>query len=164
MLKSGHTVPKSKCEIIVNYGKCEKCVSYRDTLRKAHNRWRKIRQRSPGRHTSTTSKTNYRYLNTPEKLQRHKKLKLQSRRAERRLSDCKAVAGQRSVLEPVIHNDVERIMEEHTTEIRENYPEDSFIPLLWEQQLNALKTKEKHQLQSQIFCIAQYRCLNTALN
>ena len=50
------------------------------------------------------------------------------------------------ILEPEIHNDIERIMEEKTGEIRENYPEDSFGRLFWEQQLNALKTKEKRQL------------------
>ena len=50
------------------------------------------------------------------------------------------------ILEPEIHNDIERIMEEKTGEIRENYPEDSLRRLFWEQQINALKTKEKCQL------------------
>ena len=142
------TVRNSECEIIVNGGKCEKCVSYRDTLRKAYHRWLKNKQRSPGRHTSTTSKTNFRYLNTPEKLLRYKKLKDRSRAAERRLSDviAKQTQDKGVILEPDIHNDIEGIMEEKTAEIRENYPEDSFRRLFWEQQLNALKTKEKRQL------------------
>lgn len=142
------TVRNSECEIIVNGGKCEKCVSYRDTLRKAYHRWQKKKQRSPGRHTSTTSKTNFRYLNTPEKQERYKKLKHRSRTVERRLSDviAKQMQDKGVILEPEIHNDIERIMEEKTGEIRENYPEDSFRRLFWEQQLNALKTKEKRQL------------------
>lgn len=109
---------------------------------------RKKKQRSPGRHTSNTSKTNFRYLNTPEKQECYKKLKHRSRTAERRLSDVitKQMQDKGVILEPEIHNDIERIMEEKTGEIRENYPEDSLRRLFWEQQINALKTKEKCQL------------------
>lgn len=59
---------------------------------------------------------------------------------------AKQIQNKGVISEPEIHNDIERIMEEKTGEIRENYPEDSFRRLFWEQQLNALKTKEKRQL------------------
>ena len=94
-------------------------MSYRDTLRKAYHRWLKNKQRSPGRHTSTTSNTNLRYLNTPEKLQHYKKLKHRSRAAERRLRDviAKQMQDKGVILEPEIHYDIEGIMEEMTAEI-----------------------------------------------
>ena len=81
------TIRNSQCEIIISGAKCEKCVSYQDYLRKAYHRWIKTKQTSPSRCTSSTCKTNFRYLDTPEKEQRYKKLKRRSREIERKLRD-----------------------------------------------------------------------------
>ena len=114
------TVRNSQCEIIVNGAKCEKCVSYRDTLRKAYHRWIKSKQTSASRRTSSTSKANFRYLDTPEKQQRSKKLKRRSRETERKLRDAiEWLTQEKGVsMEPDMQNDLQSIMDEKTAEVR----------------------------------------------
>ena len=142
------TVRNSQCEIIISGAKCEKCVSYRDYLRKAYHRWIKTKQTSPSRRTSSTSKANFRYLDTPEKEQRYKKLKRRSRETERKLRDTiERLTQENGVsMEPDMQNDLESIMEEKTAEVRNMYPENSLRRIFWEQQLNALQMKDKRQI------------------
>ena len=77
------TVRYKSCQILTNDTKCAQCVQYRDTLRKSFHRW-KINT-SPHRNTASTSHTNLGYLNTPEKQQRYRKLKIRSDTAERKV-------------------------------------------------------------------------------
>ena len=63
------TVRYSKCELLISDRvKCLPCVSYRNSLRTMHQRWMKQNTTSPSAHTSASSKTNFRNLNTPERL------------------------------------------------------------------------------------------------
>lgn len=80
------TVRYKSCQILTNNTKCAQYVQYRDTLRKStsFHRWNKINT-SPRRNTASTSHTNLRYLNTPEKQQRYRKLKVRSDTAERKV-------------------------------------------------------------------------------
>ena len=86
-IKYTQTVRNGLYEVLVNGTKCSHCVAYRATLRKAYHRWSAKRHDSPSRHTSSTSHTNFRYLNTPEKQQRYKNLKARSNAAERKLKE-----------------------------------------------------------------------------
>ena len=61
------TVRSASCEMLVPSGKCSNCVSYRASLRRMYGHWGK---NSPSRHTSTNSRTNFRYLTTPQKMKR----------------------------------------------------------------------------------------------
>ena len=142
------TVRNMSCEIIVNGIKCSKCVKYRGTLRKAHYRWVAQKNMSPKRRTSSTSRINFQLLNTPEKQQRYRNLKARSVAAERKLKEAmKKLTRERGVnLEPQLHDDLTSVMNELTGEIRQNYPEDSFRRLFWEQQLQALKAKDCRQV------------------
>ena len=45
-----------------------------------------------------------------------------------------------------LEQDLQLIMKEKTTEIREQYPPGSFLRLFWDQQLMAVQTKEQQQL------------------
>lgn len=45
-----------------------------------------------------------------------------------------------------MQNDIESIMKEKTAEIQNTYPENSLRRIFWEQQLNALKMKDKRQI------------------
>ena len=81
------TVRNMLCEIIVNGAKCPKCVQYRGTLRKGH--YRLVAQKmSPKRRTSSTSRINFRLLNTPEKQQRYRNPQVCSVAAERKLKEA----------------------------------------------------------------------------
>ena len=49
-------------------------------------------------------------------------------------------------MEPDIQNNLQSIMEENTADILNMYPENSVRHIFWEQQLDALQMKDKHQL------------------
>ena len=69
------TIQSSACEVIVKSKKCSACVSIRGTLRKSYHWWKKQISLSPRRHISTFSKTNFWFLNTPEKKRRYSNLR-----------------------------------------------------------------------------------------
>ena len=142
------TVRNMSCEIIVNGAKCPKCVQYRGTLRKAHYRWVAQKKMSPKRRTSSTSRINFRLLNTPEKQQWYRNLKVRSVAAERKLKKAmKKLTHEHGVnLDPQLHDDLTSVMNELTGEIQQKYPEDSFRRLFWEQQLQVLKAKDRRQV------------------
>ena len=106
------TVRYNSCEIVVNSAKCEQCVQYRDSLRKSFHR------------TATSSCTAL--LNTPEKLQRYKKLKGRSLASERKLKDAmeKWTLEHGVTLEPQMQDGLASIMEEVSDEVRETNPEE----------------------------------------
>ena len=64
------TLRTVSCEMLVPNGKCSACVSYCATLRKMYNRWQESLASTPTRHTNTSSRTNFRYLTTPQKRKR----------------------------------------------------------------------------------------------
>ena len=61
---STKTVHTADCELICPSTKCESCKTYRANLRSIYNRWSKQRGFDG---SDTSSHTNDRYLNTPEK-------------------------------------------------------------------------------------------------
>ena len=65
------TLRTASCQMLVPTGKCANCVSYRATLRTMHTRWQKITASSPSKYTSTSSRTNFRYLTTPQKKEKN---------------------------------------------------------------------------------------------
>ena len=142
------TVRNKSCEIIVNSAKCGHCVQYRDSLRKSFHRWQKRKIISPSRRTATSSCTNFALLNTPEKLQRYRKLKTRSLATERKLKDAveKLTLQHGETLEPQTQDDLTSIMEEMSNEVRKMNPEQSFRRLFWEQQLQAINAKDARQV------------------
>ena len=142
------TVRNKSCEIIVNSAKCGHCVQYRDSLRKSFHRWQKKKIISPSRRTATSSCTNFALLNTPEKLQRYKKLKTRSLATEKKLKNAveKLTLQHGETLEPQMQDDLTSIMEEMSNDIRKMNPEQSFRQLFWEQQLQAINAKDVRQV------------------
>ena len=69
------TIRISTCEMLVHGGKCVSCVSYCDSLRPIYHRWKKQKSLSPSHQQSTESKTNIRWLSTPDKAKRYSKLR-----------------------------------------------------------------------------------------
>ena len=68
------TVRSATCEILCCGSKCQSCVSYRDRLHAALHRWQTRSTASPSRYTATSSRTNYRYLTTPEQHKRYTRI------------------------------------------------------------------------------------------
>ena len=143
------TVRCKSCQILTNDTKCAQCVQYRDSLRKSFHHWKKKIDTSPRRNTASTSHTNLRYLNTLEKQQRYHKLKVRSdtaeRKAKRRMEKLTEKGGVQ--WEEGMHHDLQSIMNEMTTKVRDQHSEDLFPRIFWEAQLEAMQTKD-HQLAS----------------
>ena len=139
------TVRSASCEMLVPSGKCSNCVSYRASLRRMYSRWEK---NSPSRHTSTNSRTNFRYLTTPQKMKRMSSLRAQVTATERKLDSLKKKIEASSNTQGVIvddhlHQDLSAIVEDHTLSIHEQFPEGSFKRLFWEQQREALNSSSR---------------------
>ncbi len=85
------------CEMVVKGEKCSACMSYRNTLRKSYHRWNAQKSQSPRRHHCTSSKTNFRFLSTPDKTKRYSSLRARydakSKRVERLKSKICALVG-----------------------------------------------------------------------
>ena len=67
---------------------------------------------SPGKNTASTSHTNLRYLNTPKKSQRYRKLKVRSDTAERKVNKMMDQLTEKNgvELEEGMHDDLQSIM------------------------------------------------------
>ena len=110
------TVRHRSCEILTNSTKCPQCVKYRDSLRKVFHQWQKRCNSSPGHNTASTSHTNVRYLNTPERQERYRKLKVRSDTAEKRMLE-KLTEKDGVQLDDGMHDDLQSIMSDMTSEV-----------------------------------------------
>ena len=138
------TLRTASCQMLVPTGKCANCVSYRATLRTMHTRWQKITASSPSKYTSTSSRTNFRYLTTPQKKKRMTSLRARVTSAERKVNYLMkkikdSTDAQGVTVDDCLHQDLSQIIEEHTPSIIEQFPEGSFKRLFWEQQREALR-------------------------
>ena len=142
------TVRHRSCEILTNGTKCPQCVKYRDSLRKVFHRWQKRCNSSPGHNTASTSHTNVRYLNTPERQERYRKLKVRSDTAERRVKRMleKLTEKDGVQLDDGMHDDLQSIMIDMTSEVRDQNSEGSFRRIFWEQQLEAMSKKNRRHI------------------
>lgn len=143
------------CELLVHETKCTVCKRYRPTLRSLLSR-KMSQQKSDS--TAVSSHTNFRYLNTPEKRRRMSRLKAaisskaaEVKRKEREIEHLKdrlreATEQHGIFLEKELENDLQKIMEEKTDEISQKYSPDSFHHIFWNQQLEALKSRDRRQI------------------
>ena len=142
------TIRSTKCELLANDVKCSACKKYRGVLRSMHNR--SLKQDNEKR-SDVSSHTNYRYLKTPDRRKRMRQLKdhLDQSRKENETLKLKIQQLQEkhgiNTDEP-LKIDLERIMEDSTNNVHETYPPGSFLHLFWDQQLEAMKTRDRHQL------------------
>lgn len=144
------TVRHSKCQMLVSEGKCSTCVKYRNSLRRIYHRWSK-KKLSPRRREGTNSHTNFRHLNTPEKRRRYRNLRRRLLSTEKEVEKLKQVIEASNEKHGVkvgesVHADLSNIMEEMSGEILEKYPVGSFRRVFWEQQLEAVRKKDRRQI------------------
>ena len=149
------TVRTTDCELLVHGSKCDSCKQYRSTLCSLHSR--KVSQPKSDS-TVVSSHVNFRYLRTPERRKRMTRLKaaVDSKTAEvnRKTKEIEQLKSRlRETTERCgihvgkeLEDDLAKIMEEKTDEIRQKYPSDSFHHLFWNQQLEALRIQDKRQI------------------
>ncbi len=138
------TVRTSACPIITPQGRCSLCNDYRKQLRMSHSRWIKKTQDSPQKFA------NDRFLTTP---QRKKKMKsLQTRavteqeviRLRGRIEKSTSTNG--VMVDVPLHESLNSIMSEHNDSIEKQFPEGTFRPLFWEEQIKAAKATNARQM------------------
>ena len=142
------TVRVCTCEVLVSSGKCQQCVSYRNTLRKMRHRWTKQKSLTPTRRQSSRSRVNVRWLNTPEKRNRYRDMKRRIDKQSKEVQRLRIAAAMQThgvELEPDMHSDLKGIMNEMTDKIHQEHP-DGFRRIFWDQQLKALETDNPKQL------------------
>ena len=110
------TVRHSKCQVLVSEGKCSTCVKYHNSLRRIYHRWLK-KKHSPRRREGTSSHTNFRHLNTPEKGRRYRNLRrrlLSTEKQVERLKRCIEALNEKHgiMVGESVHDDLSSIMEE----------------------------------------------------
>ena len=145
------TVRVSTCEMLVNGNKCSSCISYRDSLRSMFHRWSKQKSLSPSKRQSTRSRTNMRWLTTPEKDKRYSQLR---RRLDAKSKEVKRLKDKINImieknhvsLDATLHSDFRGIMTEMSQKIQEECAENSFRRLFWEEQLKAASVKNNRQV------------------
>ena len=145
------TVRSPSCEMLSQGPKCPSCVEYRSVLRSAHNRWSKTTRRSPSKFTSTSSRTPFTHLRTPEKRRRYSLLRARAIATEKRLARLRkrlkeSIDKSGVTVENELHSDLVKTMDDNSEEIKKKYAEGTFRRLFWDQQMQAAKAKKPTQV------------------
>ena len=144
------TVRTCNCELLVSDSKCSSCQSYRSNLRAIYSKWSK-RQAENVQISDSSSHTNDRYLNTPEKKMKADDLKKRVHAAEasvKRLKEKikKLTEDHGETIDNELHSDLLSIMQSNNEDVKKAYPEGSFSRLFWEEQLQAASAKRPCQV------------------
>ena len=144
------TIRSCACELVIKGKKCSACVSFRGTLRKSYHRWIKQKSLSPQHHVSTFTKTNFRFLSTPEKKKRYSNLRARfdakAKEVERMKLRICVLVKKDGVKIGGLSPDFANIVHEMTGKIHEQHSGGSFRQLFWEEQVKALSKSDSRQI------------------
>ena len=145
------TVRVSSCHMLVTSGKCPACTAYRPSLRKMYSRWKEKKRASPTKLVSTSSKTNIRYLRTPEQQKRVALMRSRIESAEQKVRRLKkkienSVATRGISVGDDLHEDLTTIVQEQHPSICDQFKEGTFQRLLWDQQREAMMKSDPRQM------------------
>lgn len=143
------TVRTENCTVLTSKDRCESCQMYRKNLRAMYAKWLKIN--SPSRRlkrSNENSHTNYRYLNTPEKILRMTNLRKQTvtlrRQVESLTRRMQILTDKHGVkVSEDLEQDFRTIVNESDETMLNSYPPDSFMLLFWKQQKEAISKNPK---------------------
>lgn len=141
------TVKHVNCSLLLDdkdSQQCSSCKSHRKILLVQLSR----RKESSLSHVDTSSHTNYRFLSTPEKIQRMRLMKRDSKilrlRCDGLMNKLAVLMEKRGVyVDENMEKDLVTIMETNSANIESEFPDDSFQKLFWQQQMNAVKTSPR---------------------
>ena len=141
------TVRHSKCPLLSKKAasRCHCCTTYRRTLGVMASRQCK---RHSLERVVPSSHTNYRYLTTPEKVDRLRQLHQDSRSSQRKIQHLKTrvsqlIATDGMTLDLETTTDLHTIMQEEETTVLSRYREGSFQHVFWQQQQMASSTDRR---------------------
>ena len=127
------------------------CKNYRATLRALCSRQQRTTEDTISKQTDVSSHTNYRYLIADQCKTRMCNLKEELDQQRNKVNELekkiqKMIENNGQQVDSLLENDLYNIMNENTSKVLQSYPEGSFQRLFWQQQLEALKVKDKRQV------------------
>ena len=147
------TIRTTNCDVIVKPERdprCPSCSEHRKTLNSMLFRIRKSEESSNNK-GSPTNHTNYKYLNTPDKVERMKRLhhsvrmgRKQYDRLKLRLAD--AIAHRGVIVDDELQSDLTQIMQDNAAKIKNTYPPNSFAQIFLDHQLKATSLKDDRSM------------------
>ncbi len=140
------------CEIMVHHSylkRCGPCREYRVFLDRKISRNKLLPAIS--NKCSPSSHVNYRYLNSPEKRQRLRKLHHQNRITKQKVTRMKAriekLTEERSVpVDSILDTEIREIVTEQSSAVLQSHPSGSFGQLFWENQKRAMALKNARSM------------------
>ena len=153
------TIRCDACELLVpqqsepqhKAKRCGTCNKYK--YRQVLNRMLFRVERSSGQDSDRSnpqSRTNYRFLTTPEKDRRLRRLHQQSRINQQRANRLRllerATEERGMSVDENLHNDLVHIIEENSHVVAQSYPQDSFARVFWESQHRASSLKDARSM------------------
>ena len=170
------TVRTSTCELLTTYPKCSSCKCYRSNLRAMYSAW--SRRRSLDEVSDTSSHSNERYMNTPEKKAKMNRLKDRTRAAEKQVKVFKEKVKQMmetegDAVDSDLNSDLLSILQANDEKVKKAYPEGTFANLFWTEQLKAASVSDSRQirwhplmikwcLNLQLISSSAYHCVRTS--
>ena len=146
------TIRSSECTYLTAKPstRCSECTKHRRVLNAMLNRSEHASSSSDSR-SHPSSSTNYRHLNTPEKLSRlhllHSSLRSSHSKVDYLKSKLARFIDDRSVpVDSSLHQDLSSIMEERNFHICERYEPGTFQRIFWEQQEQVSKLQSRRSM------------------
>ena len=138
------TIRTTMCQLVVPNGKCVHCKGFQNQLRATYSRWRKKSQ-------LIHKFSNNRYLNTPQKAKKLKRLQYRASSVEKELKKLKeriASSADRIgiSLDDYLCADLKDIIKENQQSVHELFPEGTFKRLFWDQQAQAASKLDGRQM------------------
>ena len=147
------TIRHRDCELILGEraganSRCEKCKHYRKSLNSMLSR---LQQKSTSDRVKPSSHTNYRFLSSPEKVDRLHRLHQENRMAKQQFERMKQRIRQLGeqdgiLLDEMTHTDLKTIMQENAKEVADSFPAKSIQQLFWEQQQQAASVSDSRSM------------------
>ena len=144
------TIRHVNCHLIVGSEQtremCNQCSEYRHTLLVLSRR-QEVKAPSSSLRTQVASHTNYRFLSTPEKIERLKQLHHQNRISTKRQARLEvklkeAIHQQGVMLDDDMTTDLCSVMKEEQQHVEKEFPEGSFQRIFWDQQRQATSVRD----------------------
>ena len=156
------TVRRADRQMVSRTVKCDSCLKYRSTLNSIYYRWSK----GCSKNSDTSSHTNERYMNTPEKKKKFLNMKTRMRSAEQHVvqlkEKIKTLTSTCGIeIDSNLHSDLLGIMKDKTQDVHRAFPEESFSRLFWDEQLRAASVSNLCQMRWHPLIIKW--CLNLKL-
>lgn len=148
-----YTIRSTCCQILLSSSavRCSQCSEYRKMLNSMLHRFASKGTEVASDSMDPGSHTNYRFLRTPQKNERLRRLRVKAKIRQqqiKRISErLERVIEQNGIrVDDHLHQDLVSTMNEYSPQIYEQHPPGSFQRIFWEQQHQASQLKNSKSM------------------